>query len=314
MIDYLEHKTVFESEAVDYLFGNKDSGIFVDGTVGHGGHTYELAKRLKDGFIIAIDRDAEVLEVAKRRCGKNINKIKFINDNFKDLPFILSKFDIAKVDGLLLDLGVSTYQLLNSERGFSFVHNGPLDMRMDKSQEIDARYLVNTLAEDELAKIFREYGEERKAIQIAREIVSERKKKIINTTEDLVNIILRVKPIFRKQRIHPATKVFMALRIAVNGELSGLEKFLTGFIKNNLKCGGRIVVITFHSLEDRIVKKSFNLLAGKCVCRMPVELCKCPKEKILNILKPFPLKPKKEDVLKNRRMRSAKLRGGEKLC
>ncbi len=314
MIDYLEHKTVFEEEAIDLLLGGRDTGIFIDGTVGHGGHSLKLAGRLKDGLIISIDRDGEILEVAKERCKKYSKKIAFIKDNFKNLPLILNKLGISKVDGLLLDLGVSTFQLLNSERGFSFVHNGPLDMRMDKSQEIDAKYLVNTLSEEELVKIFKEYGEERKARQIAREIVNERKHRIINSTKELVDIILRVKPKFRKQRIHPATKVFMALRIAVNGELSGLDKFLMGFIKSNLNCHGRIVVITFHSLEDRIVKKTFNLMAGKCVCRLPIDLCNCPKEKVVKILKPFPVKPNLEDISKNRRMRSAKLRGAERIC
>ncbi len=313
MIDNMEHKTVFKVEAVEWLLGGKNRGIFVDGTTGHGGHTCEILKRLVDGKVIAIDRDEEILNLAKKRCKDYLRRVIFIKENFKNLPLILTKMEIDEVDGLLLDLGVSTLQLLKGDRGFSLLHNGPLDMRMDKSQEIDARYLVNTLSEEKLAKIFREYGEEKKADIIAKAIVEERRFKTINTTRELVEIVLRVKPIYKRQKIHPATKVFMALRIAVNGELDGLDRFLINFIKNNLKSGGRVIIISFHSLEDRIIKRTFNLLAGKCVCGLPADLCRCPREKIIKILKPFPLKPSFNDVKENRRMRSAKLRGVEKL-
>ena len=299
------HISVLLNECIEGL-NIKEDGIYIDGTAGGGGHSYEIAKRLKNGKLIAIDRDPDaIIAATKRLSGLNAVVEKA---NFSEFENVLNKNNIEKIDGMLLDLGVSSHQLDTAERGFSFHKEAPLDMRM--SQEgITAADLVNTLSEKELAKIFSDYGEEKFSYKIACAIVKQRP---INTTTELANIIANAVPAKFKRDGHPARKCFQALRIAVNGELDVISGTLEKAF-NKLKVGGRIAVITFHSLEDRIVKKTFLKLCEGCTCPPDFPVCVCGKTPNAKLVNKKPILALDEELSVNPRSRSAKLRIIEKI-
>lgn len=296
MNDPRPHQPVMVAEVLEALAIQPD-GVYLDGTVGGGGHAREIASRLQKGLLIGLDCDPNALEVARARLQEFADRVKLVHANFAQLDRVLDELNIRSVDGILFDLGVSLTQLDTAERGLSFRLAGPLDMRLDPTQELTAADLVNSLDERELMKIFRDYGEERWAARIAKNIVRERCAAPIETTSDLVSIIERSIPaaVRRKSRIHPATRVFQALRIAVNNELENLQRALTGGFER-LAPGGRFVVISFHSLEDRIVKRFFRaqLTAGRA-------------EQIWG-----PIRPSPDECAQNPRARSAKLRAASK--
>lgn len=290
------HQPVMVTEALEAL-AIKPDGIYLDGTVGGGGHAHAIASRLKNGLLIGLDCDPNALEIARGHLQEFTDRVKLIHANFAHLDRVLDELKIHAVDGILLDLGVSLTQLDTAERGLSFRLEGPLDMRLDPTQELTAADLVNSLDERELERIFRDYGEERWAARIAKNLVRARKNKPIETTLELVKIVEQSIPAAAryKSRIHPATRVFQALRIVVNNELENLQKALVaGF--ERLAPGGRFVVISFHSLEDRIVKRFFRaqLKAGQAA-------------QIWG-----PLRPSPEESTQNPRARSAKLRALQK--
>ena len=307
-----EHVPVMAREVLD-LLQLKPGGIYVDATVGMGGHTQAILEKIQPGgLLIGIDRDKESLEKAQARLKPFSDSLRLFHDNYKNLPLILNNLAIKPVDGILVDLGVSSYQLLSPERGFSFQSDAVLDMRMDRTQQWNAADLVNTVSEVELANIIYRYGEERLSRRIAAYIVQEREKAPITRCSQLASIIGRVFKVRGHQGIHPATRTFQALRIAVNEELQGLEEFLSDAF-SFLKTGGRIAVIAFHSLEDRIVKKTFRKLAGQCICDAPPELCRCPRQVLGSIITPRPMTPGPEELAVNPRARSARLRSLEKV-
>lgn len=304
------HKSVLLKETIEYL-NIKPEGIYVDGTLGGGGHSEEILKRLTTGKLIAIDRDLDAIKASKERL-KNYKNVEYINDNFKNIKEILKSLNIDKVDGILLDLGVSSYQLEEIERGFSYMKDAPLDMRMDKNSPFSAYDVVNKYSQQELEKVIREYGEEKWASRIAKFIVKEREKGEIKTTFQLVEIIKNAIPASaRREGPHPAKRTFQAIRIEVNQELKGLDKTIEDMVEV-LRGKGRIAIITFHSLEDRIVKNTFKKLENPCTCppNMP---CTCGKKPVVRIITKKPVLPSKEEIETNSRSRSAKLRVAEKL-
>ncbi len=291
-MNYVNHIPVMLEEVLK-IFDPKRGQIYVDATVGLGGHAREILKKvLPDGMLIGLDRDEKALEISKKVLGEK--GVKLVKANFRDIKGIVESLGVGKVDGVLFDLGISSLQLEDEERGFSFSKDGPLDMRMGEDGEVKAMDLINTMSVEELSHIFRVYGEERNAYLIAKAIVNYRRKKEIKTTLELVNIIRNAlpKPVQRKMGKHPARKVFQALRIAVNDELNSLEDGLEGAFEV-LKEGGKICVISYHSLEDRIVKRFFK------------GLCDAGKAELL--LKKV-LRPRQEEIVRNPRSRSARLR------
>jgi 16S rRNA (cytosine1402-N4)-methyltransferase len=307
----VDHMPVLLTEVLDFLRVRKE-GIYVDCTQGSGGHSEEVLSQLEGtGQLIALDRDQEALDRARDRLGSHSKNLQVFHQNFKELPSLLSRLGIGAVDGCLLDLGVSSNQLDSPERGFSFRLEGPLDMRMDTRQETTAAQLLNECSAEELAEIFWRYGEEKAARRIATAIVEHRKSSKFYTTTDLAQIVEKVKGRRGRPRIHPATLVFQALRIEVNQELVGLEEFLKQAI-SLLAPQGRLVVISFHSLEDRIVKTVFRKEAGKCVCFHPAEFCTCPRVEQVRILTKKPVTPSPREIESNPRARSSKLRAVEK--
>ena len=301
------HISVLLNEAVTAL-NIKPNGIYIDGTTGGAGHSKEIAKRLtENGMLLALERDPDAVEVAKNRL-KGLNA-KVFNLNFTDFNIALKEEGKLKFDGMLLDLGVSSYQLDNKDRGFSFHNDAPLDMRMSKSG-VSAKDLVNNLSEEELAKIFFTYGEEKFSRKIAKEIV---KKRPLNTTLELADVISQAVPAAAKRDGHPARRVFQALRIAVNGELDCVEKVI-GEAFEKLNLGGRIAIITFHSLEDRIVKKKFAELCEGCTCPPDFPVCVCHKKPKAKLVSKKPILPTEEEIRVNPRSRSAKLRVLEKIA
>jgi 16S rRNA (cytosine1402-N4)-methyltransferase len=307
----VEHIPVMLNEVLS-LLECKPGGIYVDATIGLGGHALHILERiLPGGIFIGIDRDTESLEKANALLRPFSESCRLFHDNFKNLPLILNNLATDPLDGILLDLGVSSYQLLSPDRGFSFQMDTMLDMRMDRTQQWTAADLINNMHEDELADLIYRYGEERLSRRIAAAIVRERQKAPITRSLQLAQIISHVFKVRGNQTIHPATRTFQALRIAVNEELEGLEQFFTdafGF----LKPGGRIVAIAFHSLEDRIVKRAFRRLAGQCVCNAPPELCSCPRQASARLLTPRPITAGYEELEVNPRARSARLRALER--
>jgi 16S rRNA (cytosine1402-N4)-methyltransferase len=307
-----EHIPVMPKESLD-LLQCRPGGIYVDATIGLGGHSLSILEKIQPGgSLIGIDRDKESLEKASARLKPFANSCRLLHDNFKNLPLILNNLAVKPVDGILVDLGVSSYQLLSPERGFSFQADVALDMRMDRTQQWTAADLVNNLSEFELADVIYRYGEERLSRRIAAAIVQERSKAPVTRCRQLAEIISRTIKGRSNQGIHPATRTFQALRIAVNEELQGLEEFLSEAF-SFLKPGGRIVVIAFHSLEDRIVKRAFRRLAGQCVCDAPPELCLCPRQALASVLTPRPTTPGPEELAANPRARSARLRALERI-
>ncbi|SNX52796.1 16S rRNA (cytosine(1402)-N(4))-methyltransferase RsmH [Thermoanaerobacterium sp. RBIITD] len=305
-----KHKSVLLKETIEYL-KIKPDGIYVDGTLGGGGHSYEILKLIEKGKLIAIDRDMDAISAASEKL-KEFNNVVYVHDNYKNIKDILKKFNIANVDGILLDLGVSSYQLDKAKRGFSYMHDAPLDMRMDKESQLTADYIVNKYSEDDIARILNDYGEEKWAKRIAKFIVDEREKSPIKTTFQLVDIIKNAIPASaRRKGPHPAKRTFQAIRIEVNDELKGLDNAISDMI-DVLKPEGRIAIITFHSLEDRIVKNTYRKLENPCTCppQMP---CTCGKKPVIKIITKRPITPEKNEIEINPRARSAKLRIAEKL-
>lgn len=286
----------------------------MDGTIGGGGHSRLILEASSpDGVVYGFDRDEEALRAVAERLGGYAGRLRLLRKNFAELEESLAEFEIDRIDGFLLDLGVSSHQLDRGARGFSFQQDAPLDMRMDFSTGVTAEYLVNNLPEKELAGIIRDFGEERWAVRIAKRIVEARRLFPLKTTLQLVDIIKGSIPRAKwEDRLHPATRTFQALRIAVNDELESLEKGLVSGI-NMLARGGRIVVISFHSLEDRIVKNTFREFAKGCICPKSAPLCVCGKVPQLKIITPRPVLPRNEEIMANPRSRSAKLRVAEKL-
>lgn len=309
----IKHSPVLLQEALVWL-AVRPGGVYVDCTAGMGGHSGAILAALEGrGRLIAVDRDAQALEYARARFLPEFQNVEFYHENFKNLPLILRNLGISAIDGCLLDLGVSSLQLESAERGFSFRMEGPLDMRMDADQSITAAHLVNELEEEELARIFREYGEEPASRKIARAIVEQRRLRKFRTTTELAELVANVTGKHHSQRIHPATRIFQALRIKVNEELGGLQTFLEQVIEI-LNPGGRLVVISFHSLEDRIVKRTFQRESGRCVCFRPAPLCTCPRLAKVEILTRKPVRPTPGEVEVNPRSRSARLRAVARLA
>ncbi len=301
------HVSVLLRECIDGL-AIKPNGIYVDGTMGGGGHSLEIAKRLDGGRLICIDQDANAHEAAGKRLAEYRDKITFVRDNFGNIAHILEGLGIEKIDGMLLDIGVSSHQLDEAERGFSYQQDAPLDMRMNTEQPFCAYNVVNEYSEDELDRVIFTYGEERWARRIAQFIVKERESKPIETTGELVEIIKKAVPKgARKDGPHPAKRTFQAIRIEVNGELDVLQRAIDA-VSARLKPGGRLCIITFHSLEDRIVKEAFRRQENPCICPPQFPLCVCGRKPTGRVLTRKPILPSKEELEENPRARSAKLR------
>ena len=307
-----KHVSVLLNECIDNL-NIKEDGIYVDGTLGGGGHSLEILKKLsKDGLLIGIDQDEDALKAAKNRL-QNFDNVKYVHSNFYNVESVLNNLEIEKIDGILMDLGVSSYQLDTCERGFSYMQDAALDMRMNRENPLSAYNVVNEYEEEELFRIIKDYGEEKFAKRIARFIVENREKKPIETTLELVEIIKAAIPAkARREGPHPAKRTFQAIRIEVNSELSILNKTIEDAV-NKLNKGGRVAIITFHSLEDRIVKLKFKELATSCTCPKEFPICVCGGKAKVKIISRKAIEPSKEEVLENPRSRSAKLRVIEKL-
>lgn len=306
------HVSVLLHEAVDEL-QVKPSGIYVDGTLGGGGHSYEICKRLdSEGKLIGIDQDAEALEAAEKRLGEFKDRITLVKSNYERTDEVLREQGIEKADGIILDLGVSSYQLDNAERGFSYREDAPLDMRMDREQTMSAKEIVNGYSQEELFRVIREYGEERYAGSIARNICRQREKKVIETTFELVDIIRTSMPAKAKNgKGHPAKRTFQAIRMECNRELDVLREALENMV-DLLNDGGRLAIITFHSLEDRLVKTSFRRYENPCVCPPDFPICVCGRKSKGKVITRKPRIPSAEETEKNTRAKSAKLRVFEK--
>ena len=307
------HYSVMLEETIEQLKIRPD-GIYVDGTLGGGGHAFEVCRRLSEkGHFYGIDQDEAAIKAAGERLAEFKDKVTIIRSNYCHMKEELKNREVGQVDGILLDLGVSSYQLDEVERGFTYREDVPLDMRMDTEQKLDACAVVNEYPLNELTRIFREYGEEKNAYPIAKDIVSEREKKRIETTGELVKIIERHYPASPACRSgHPAKRVFQAIRIEVNGELDGLSEAIEDGAKMLVK-GGRIAIITFHSLEDRIVKNAFRELEKDCVCPKNFPVCVCGKRKEIEILTKKPITASEEELRSNPRAASAKLRIAERV-
>ncbi|MBR3704637.1 MAG: 16S rRNA (cytosine(1402)-N(4))-methyltransferase RsmH [Oscillospiraceae bacterium] len=301
------HKPVLLEECLDALAIRPD-GIYLDGTLGRAGHSLEILRRLTTGRLIGIDRDMTAIEAAKERLAEFSDRVTLVHSNFSELGSVLEQLGLDGVDGMLFDLGVSSPQLDEAQRGFSYMQDAPLDMRMDASAALDAREVVNTWSGDELRRILRDYGEERYAAQIARAIVRARENKPIETTLELVDIIRSAMPAAAlREKQHPAKRSFQAIRIAVNGELDALPPMLEAATKG-LRPGGRLAVITFHSLEDRIVKQTMRELATGCTCPSSFPVCVCGKKPKLELVSRKPIVSGEAELEENPRARSAKLR------
>jgi 16S rRNA (cytosine1402-N4)-methyltransferase len=307
------HKPVMVREILEAL-RCKSGGLYVDGTVGGGGHALAILRASSpDGILVGIDQDDDALSESEKILHAFGERKILVKGNFADTDRILAGLRIGEVDGLLLDLGVSSHQLDAIERGFSFSSDAPLDMRMDRDRKVRASDLVNGLAEKELARIIREYGEEIKAVKVARAIAERRKLAPLKTTSELASLVAQaVGGDGRRRRIHPATRTFQALRIAVNEELKNLH----GVIFSSVPClkkGGRFSIISFHSLEDRIVKNAFRSLEKGCICPSDFPVCSCGRKPQLKVLTKRPVSPGPEEIEENPRSRSAKLRTAERI-
>ena len=306
-----KHISVLKEESIVGL-DIKPDGIYVDCTTGGGGHSLEIAKRLTTGRLICFDKDTDALSYAKTVLKDHLDKITFVNDNFANIANVLDELGIDAVDGILADLGVSSYQIDTAERGFSFMRDGRLDMRMDKSQTLDAEYIVNHYSEEELAKIMFMYGEEKNSRQIARKIVRQRENEPITTTFQLKDIVVSSYPPKFQNKPALANKVFQAIRIEVNNELNDLPDAVENMLRKLKKCG-KLCIITFHPLEDRIVKNSFKLHATDCLCPPRIPKCICGHRADIKLITKHPIIPNENELLHNSRSASAKLRIAEKL-
>lgn len=307
-----KHVSVLLEETLEGLNINEE-GIYVDGTLGGAGHSSEILKRLSNnGRLIGIDQDTDALKAAKERL-KNYDNVTYVHNNFHNIKDILEQLEIDEIDGIMMDLGVSSYQLDNKDRGFSYMQDAPLDMRMNRESDFSAYQVVNSYEEERLYEIIKEYGEEKFAKRIASNIVKERNIKEIQTTFELVDIIKKSIPAkFRREGPHPAKRTFQAIRIEVNSELDILNKAIENSV-NKLKKGGRIAIITFHSLEDRIVKRKFKELANPCTCPSSFPICVCNKKPTLKVITRKAIAPSDAEILENPRSRSAKVRIAERV-
>jgi len=298
------HRAVMVDEVLDHLVPG--GGLIVDATLGDGGHSATILAACPECAVIGIDRDTEALDAARRRLEPWKNRVQFIGDDYRRLPQLAFEHRWWPIRGIIADLGISSRQLDAAERGFSFRRSGPLDMRMDRTSDLTAADLVNELDADELASLLRRYGDERYASRIARGIVAARRKSSLRTTDQLADIVSASIP-RGPRHIHPATRTFQALRISVNDELNGLYEFVVGAARV-LAPGGRLVILSFHSLEDRLVKQAFRYLASDCVCSPRLPRCACTKFMEVEILTKRPLTPRANEVEVNPRSRSANLR------
>lgn len=303
-----KHKSVLLEETITNLHIRPD-GIYVDGTLGGGGHSLEIAKRLTTGRLIGIDQDADAIKAAAERLKEHIDKVTIVRNNYSNMTDELSHLGIGKVDGILLDLGVSSFQLDTPERGFTYrEEHAPLDMRMDRRQQMTAEFIVNEYSETELYRIIRDFGEDRFAKNIAKHIVAAREKKRILTTGELTEIIRGAIPMkVQKSGGHPAKRTFQAIRIELNQELEVLQNTLDDMIEL-LNPGGRLCIITFHSLEDRIVKTIFKNNENPCTCPSDFPVCVCGKESKGRVVSRKPILPSEDELAENSRAKSAKLR------
>ena len=307
------HYSVLFGECMDAL-NIKQGGIYVDGTAGGGGHSFGIAQRLsEEGRLIAIDRDEAAIRAATQRLDPFADRSTVVRSNFYEVARVCEELGVGQIDGLLLDLGVSSYQLDTPERGFSYMSDAPLDMRMDKRGSLTAYDVVNGYEEEKIKKILYEYGEERFSAAIASAIVRQRERKPIETTGELSDIIkYAIPPFAREGGHHPAKRSFQAIRIEVNGELDAIEPAIRDAARL-LSKGGRIAIITFHSLEDRIVKQTFASLAQGCTCPKNFPVCVCNNKPTLKVITKKPILPSAEELAVNPRSRSAKLRVAQKL-
>ncbi len=303
------HFSVLLNECIENL-DIKPNGIYVDGTAGGAGHSSKIAEKLEGGLLIPIDQDEDAIKVITKRLAPFGDKVKIVRDNFSNIQNVLDNLGIEKIDGLLLDLGVSSYQLDTAERGFSYMADAPLDMRMDNRAERSAYNVINDYSADELKKVIYDFGEERFAPKIVAGIINARP---INTTGELVEIIKKSIPSFaRKEEWSSVKRVFQAVRIEVNKELDVIAPTIEVAV-NRMNKGGRIVIITFHSLEDRIVKQTFNSLASGCTCPKDFPVCVCGNTPKIKIITKKPILPSDEELSVNSRSKSAKLRVAEKI-
>ena len=307
------HVSVLLDECIKYL-DIKPDGIYVDGTLGLGGHSSEIAKRLGEGGrLIAIDRDLASIERASARLAPWADRVTIVHGNFRDVAAILDEQGVPAVDGMLFDLGVSSPQLDDGQRGFSYMQDAPLDMRMDPSDNVDAWFIVNRWPEEKIARILHDYGDERYAKRIASAIVARRQEKEIETTLELVDVIKSAMPAAAlREKQHPAKRSFQAIRIAVNDELSAVSQMMET-APDRLKPGGRLCVISFHSLEDRIIKNAIHERENGCTCPREAPVCTCGFVQTLRSVTRKPITPTGEEIELNPRSRSAKLRVAERV-
>lgn len=307
-----KHKSVLLDETIEML-NIKPNGIYVDGTLGGGGHSFEICKRLGDkGQLIGIDQDEAAIQAGGDRLKEFGDKVTIVRSNYCNMKAVLLNLGIQKVDGILLDLGVSSYQLDTPERGFSYKENAPLDMRMDTRNEITAKDIVNNYSEHDLYRIIRDYGEDKFAKNIAKHIVRVREEKPIETTDELTEAIKAAIPMkIRMNTGHPAKKTFQAIRIELNKELEVLSKSLDDMIEM-LNDKGRLCIITFHSLEDRIVKSSFRKNEDPCTCPPNFPVCICGNKSKGTVITRKPMVPSEDEIRNNKRSKSSKLRVFEK--
>ena len=312
MEELLSHKPVLLEECIQALNIRPD-GVYLDGTLGRAGHSREIARRLAGGRLICVDRDQAALDAAQERLKDWMDKVTLVHSNFDRLDEILDRLSLPGVDGMLFDLGVSSPQLDDGARGFSYRTDAPLDMRMDQSEGLTAAQVVNTWPQEELRRILTQYGEERYAPSIAAAIVRRRQERPIETTLELVDVIKSGMPARAlKEKQHPAKRSFQAIRIAVNDELSSVDRMIQAAVPR-LNQGGRLAVITFHSLEDRIVKTGLAAFAKGCICPPDFPVCVCGRTPDIQLISRKPILPTAEEIEENPRARSAKLRAAEKL-
>lgn len=307
------HVSVLLEECIDAL-NIRDGYTYVDATAGGGGHSLEIAKRLgKNSRLICFDRDKDAIKAATARLSDYLDRVTFINDNFSSIESVIKELNITNLGGVLADLGCSSYQFDTAERGFSYMHDAELDMRMDTDAPLSAYNVVNEYAESELKRIIYEYGEERFAPRIAEAIVRQREISEIRTTSELTSIIKGAIPAaLRQDGPHPAKRTFQAIRIEVNGELDAIKPLISSAAKN-LVPGGRIAIISFHSLEDRIVKQAYRSLTGGCTCPKDFPVCICGNKPLIKEITKKPILPSERELEINPRSRSAKLRVAEKI-
>ena len=306
------HRPVMLEECIEGL-DIRPEGVYLDGTLGRAGHSREIAKRLSTGRLICVDRDQAALDAAQERLAPWLDKVELVHSNFDQVDQILDRLSLPGVDGMLFDLGVSSPQLDDGSRGFSYMADAPLDMRMDREEGLTAAEIVNGWPQEELRRIISQYGEERFAPQIARAIVRRRVDRPISTTLELVEVIRSaMPPKALREKQHPAKRTFQAIRIAVNDELASVDRMLQRAVPR-LNRGGRLAVITFHSLEDRIVKTGLAGFARGCTCPPDFPVCVCGRTPDVKLIHKKPILPSEREIEENPRARSAKLRLAEKL-